>query len=101
MPAYVIFTEAISDPAAMESYVAKAGPTVAAHGGTLRIASGAVDVIEGEWHGNHTVMLEFESVDAATAWYQSEEYQAVAPERFAAAVTNAAIFEQFEMPGAS
>jgi uncharacterized protein (DUF1330 family) len=36
-------------------------------------------------------VLEFDSVDAAKAWYQSEEYQAIISDRQAAATANAVI----------
>ena len=31
--------------------------------------------LEGEWHGTQTVLLEFESVEAAKEWYYSDAYQ--------------------------
>ena len=98
MAAYIIFTEDISDPAAVQAYAGKAVPTVLAAGGAPKIASGPAHVLEGEWHGQQTVMIEFESVEAAKAWYDSPEYQAVVGQRHAAATSNAAIFEQFSMP---
>ncbi|MEM9513362.1 MAG: DUF1330 domain-containing protein [Actinomycetota bacterium] len=100
MAAYIIFTEDITDPEAIEAYAADAVPSVLQYGGIPRIASGATDVLEGAWHGQQTVMIEFESVDAAQAWYNSPEYQAVIGRRHAAATSNVAIFEQFAMPGA-
>lgn len=95
----MIFTEDVTDPDGLQAYAGKAVPTVLQYGGIPRIASGAVDVLEGEWHGQQTVMLEFESVEAATTWYNSPEYQAVIGERHASAHSNGAIFEQFSMPG--
>jgi uncharacterized protein (DUF1330 family) len=58
-------------------------------------------VIEGSWHGDQTVVLEFDSVDAARAWYESEAYQTAAALRQAAADCNAVIVAGFEMPSAS
>ena len=97
MAAYIIFTEDIHDAEALQAYGAKAVPTVLQYGGVPRIVGGA-EVVEGEWHGQQTVMIEFESVEAAKAWYDSPEYQAVVGQRHAAATSNAAIFEQFSMP---
>lgn len=97
MAAYIIFTEDISDPAAVQAYAGKAVPTVLAAGGAPKIASGPAHVLEGEWHGQQTVMIEFESVEAAKAWYDSPEYQAVIGERHAAASSNVAIFEGFSL----
>lgn len=96
---YVIFTEDVTDRDRMNAYAQAAVPTVLGSGGTPVIAGPADDVIEGEWHGNQTVVIEFESVEAARAWYNSEAYQAVVGERHAAATSNAAIFAGFEMPG--
>lgn len=44
------------------------------------VAYGAIQGLEGE-APDGVVMLEFESVDAARAWYQSPEYQAALPHR--------------------
>lgn len=52
--------------------------------------------IEGQWHGSRTVILEFDSVEAARNWYQSSEYQAVVGERHASAQANAVIVAGFE-----
>ena len=98
MAAYIIFTEDIHDAGAIQAYAAAAVPSVLQYGGVPRIASNATEVVEGEWHGQQTVMIEFESVEAAKAWYDSPEYQAVVGQRHAAATSNAAIFEQFSMP---
>jgi uncharacterized protein (DUF1330 family) len=55
----------------------------------------APEVVEGTWHGDQTVVLEFESVDAARAWYESEAYQKAAKLRQAAADCNAVIISGF------
>lgn len=46
------------------------------------------------------MLLEFESVDAARAWYESEGYQKAAKLRRAAADCNAVILTGFDMPSA-
>jgi uncharacterized protein (DUF1330 family) len=90
---YIVFTEAINDPEAMKAYAQAAG---AAMGGVKVLAvDPAPTVLEGTWHGNQTVVLEFESVDAARAWYESEAYQKAAKLRQAAADTNVAILAGF------
>ena len=43
------------------------------------------------WHGTQTVLLEFESVDAAREWYNSDAYQEAAKLRQGAAECNGAI----------
>ena len=95
---YVIFTEQVSDPDALAAYSAAAVPTVIAAGGTAIIAGPPHSVAEGDWHGDITVMLEFESVAAANAWYTGPDYQAIIGQRHQAASSNVAIFEAFTPP---
>ena len=92
---YIIFTEAIHDREAMDTYSQAAVPTIMGAGSNVLVASPEAEVLEGEWHGNQTVVLEFESVEAAKAWYQSEDYQAAIPLRQAAADCNVAILPGF------
>ena len=95
---YVMFTEMINDQAGYDGYVMKALPTILQRGGKAIVVHDNPEVIEGSWHGSRTVVLEFDSVDAARDWYNSSEYQAVVGERHAAAEANAAIVGGFEMP---
>ena len=95
---YIIFTEAIHDRDGMNEYGRASGPTVAEHGATVLAVDERFEVLEGEWHGERTVVLEFESVDAARAWYTSETYQAAIPLRQAACDSNAVLISGFDMP---
>ena len=97
---YVIFTEAIRDQTRYDGYVQKAVPTIIQQGGRPIVVHDNPEVIEGQWHGSRTVVLEFDSVEAARDWYTSSGYQAVIGERLASAEANAAIVSGFEMPGA-
>jgi uncharacterized protein (DUF1330 family) len=86
---YVILTEDIKDPAGMAEYGKLA--MQAMEGATVIAVDGKPQVIEGSWHGSQTVVLEFESADAARAWYESEVYQKAAKVRQSAADCNAVI----------
>ncbi len=97
---YFIVTEDIHDADALNAYVGKSLPTILQSGGKPIVFDPNLDVIEGEWKGTQVVILEFESVDAAKAWYNSPEYQAVVGERIAATDGAAVIVSGFEMPGA-
>lgn len=88
---YVIFTEAIKDPAGMAAYGQAARGAMTEGGLTVLAVDPKPQVLEGGWHGDQTVVLEFESVQAARAWYESADYQAAIPLRQAAADTNAVI----------
>jgi uncharacterized protein (DUF1330 family) len=97
---YVIFTEVIRDQTRYDGYVQKALPTIIQQGGRPIVVDDGPEVLEGQWHGSRTVVLEFDSVEAARDWYKSSEYQTIVGERHASAEANAAIVSGFEMPGA-
>jgi uncharacterized protein (DUF1330 family) len=88
---YVIVTEVIRDPEGMEAYSRAATPTIAGSGATVLVVDRKPEVLEGEWPVTQTVVLEFESVDAARAWYTSDAYQAAVKLRQAAADCSAVI----------
>ena len=94
---YVLFNVKINDQAAYDAYAAKAVPTIMASGGNPIIVDDEPEVIEGTWKPR-TVVVEFDSVDAAKNWYHSPEYQAIAGERHAATDSSAVIAPGFEMP---
>lgn len=96
---YVIFTAAIHDQAGFDAYTQKALPTLIQAGARPIIVDDNPVVLEGQWHGTRTAVLEFESVEAARAWYGSAGYQAIVSERRNAADTNVVIVGGFVMPG--
>ncbi len=87
--AYILITEDIKDPEGMAEYAKLASQTMAS--ATLLAFDQKAETIEGTWHGTQTVLLEFESEEAAKAWYYSDEYQAAAKLRQAAADCNGVI----------
>jgi uncharacterized protein (DUF1330 family) len=95
---YLIVTEAIKDEAGIAAYGQAAGPSIAAAGAKPLVVDDQAQVLEGEWHGNRTVVVEFESVEAARAWYESPEYEKAKPLRQAAAECNAVIVSGLELP---
>ncbi len=95
---YVIFTEAVRDRSGMDAYSQVAAASVVKSGASVLAVDAQPEVLEGEWHGDTTVVLEFESVEAARTWYESAEYAAAKPLRQAAADSNAVIVSGFEMP---
>jgi uncharacterized protein (DUF1330 family) len=90
---YVIITEDIKDPAGMAEYGKLAMKAMA--GATLLSVDTKPTVLEGGWHGSQTVVLEFESVDAAKEWYYSDAYQEAAKVRQGAAECNGVIVAGF------
>jgi uncharacterized protein (DUF1330 family) len=90
---YVLLTETITDPAGMGEYAKVAGPAMA--GATILVVDQKPTVVEGTWECTQTVLLEFESVQAANDWYYSDGYQAAVKLRQAAATCNAVILNGF------
>ena len=76
MPAYVVVDIEVTDPDGYEEYKRLAAPTVEAHGGRYLVRGGPVDILEGDWQPHRFVVLEFETVDRAHAWWASPEYEA-------------------------
>jgi uncharacterized protein (DUF1330 family) len=97
---YVIFVdEKINDPAGLNAYVQKALPTILQSGGKPIVFEPNPEVLEGQWPGQ-TVILEFESVAAAKAWYNSDAYKPLIGQRQAAAVSDGVIVGEFQPPNA-
>lgn len=88
---YVILTEDIHDREGMDAYGIASGPSMIEFGGRPLIVDENVEVLEGEWHGTRTVVIEYESVEKAREWYNSASYQAVRQQRHAAADSNVII----------
>ena len=86
---YIIITEDVKDPAGMAEYGKLAAKAMA--GSTLLSFDPKPEVLEGEWHGTQTVVLEFDSVEAAREWYNSDAYQEAVKLRQAAADCNGVI----------
>ena len=72
---YVIIQEEIHDPEGMTAYGRLSGPSLAEFGGRPLVVDDGPLVLEGTWHGNRTVILEFDSVEQARAAHDSPGYQ--------------------------
>jgi uncharacterized protein (DUF1330 family) len=75
MPAYVIVETDIHDPEQYEQYKAASPAAVAGGGGRFIARGGELAVFEGDWNPSRLVILEFPDLEAAKAWYASENYQ--------------------------
>jgi uncharacterized protein (DUF1330 family) len=98
---YLIITEDIRDEAAMVVYGERSTPSMIEYGARVLAVEENVDVLEGEWHGTRTVVVQFESVEKAHEWYESDSYGEARPLRQAAADCNAVILSGFDMKAAS
>ncbi len=74
MPAYVIADLKITDPETYARYVEVVPATIAAYGGRYVARGGATERLDGDWEPNRVVILEFESMKQAKAWWNSDDY---------------------------
>ena len=82
MPAYLVANLDVHDLERYSTdYATPAGRSVARHGGRYIVRGGRLEILEGNDFRDRLVIIEFESVEAALAWYHSEEYQAAIPAR--------------------
>ena len=75
MSAYVLVEVEVTNPDAYNEYRPLASESVTKHGGRYLARGGKTEAWEGEW-APRIVVLEFESLEAAHAWYYSDDYQA-------------------------
>jgi uncharacterized protein (DUF1330 family) len=72
---YIIARVDIEDPAAYARYAEAAGKAIALHGAKPLARGGRCEALEGQAR-KRNVVLEFETYEAARAYYHSAEYQA-------------------------
>lgn len=87
MPAYVIVDIVVRDQETYERYKQLAAQAVAAYGGRYLVRGGATQSLEGSWLPSRFVILEFPTVEAGRAWWNSPEYQPAKALRHASADT--------------
>ena len=82
MTAYAIATLRNLDMnAEIADYARRIEDTMAPYEGRFLIHGGPQRPLEGSWHGQITVLLEFPDIEAAQAWYDSPAYQEILPLR--------------------
>ena len=87
MAAYVIIAIDVTDPEAAGAYADAVPGTLEPYGGRFIVRGGPLTVLEGDPPASRMVVFEFPSVDQATSWYESPEYQAIVPIRLDCART--------------
>lgn len=75
MPAFVVVEIEVTDSVKYEKYKQLAPPSIRKYGGRYLVRGGEVQVLEGNWSPKRFVILQFESVDKAKAWWNSPEYR--------------------------
>ena len=78
----MVFNYTVNDADGYGAYRAAAMPTIASSGAEVLVADQQSETAEGA-PGHTTVILRFESKDAARAWYDSLDYQSARELRLA------------------
>ncbi len=74
MSGYMIGNITITNPEAFAEYGKLVPETVAQFGGTYVVRGGTPEKIEGDYEPVRIVVLQFESVEKAKEWYNSDIY---------------------------
>ncbi len=93
MAGYVIAQMTVTDPEAFADYPGQAGATVDAFGGRYVVRGGAMEKMEGDWDPGRVVIIEFDSVEQARAWYDSRIYEEAKALRIRSTVSSLMIVE--------
>lgn len=92
--AYVIAHIDVTDPEVYAAYMKASSAAMQAHGARILVRGGRAETCEGQRRARH-VLVEFDSFEAAKAFYDSEQYAIARKLR-----ANAAIFDLTIMEGA-
>ena len=74
MAAYLVSDVTVRNAEAFETYRSRAAEAIAKYCGRYLARGGEVQVREGVWNPRNIVIVEFQSMQQARAWYQSPEY---------------------------
>ena len=93
MRAYVIVEISIHDPGLYEEYKKLTPASIAEYGGKFIVRGGRTITVEGDWKPQRIVVAEFDSLERAQQWWQSEGYEKAKKIRHASADTRMIIVE--------
>ncbi len=85
MAAYMIARIRVTDPTQYEEYKKLSPGAVAAFGGEFIVRGGESETFEGPEETRRLVVVRFESMEKARAFYHSEQYRAAKAKREGAA----------------
>ena len=79
--------------AARRTYVERLDDKIRKHGGEYLVASREYRVAEGTWRPGLFIIVRFPTMEALSAWYDSEEYRSVREYRLENSRSDAVIVE--------
>lgn len=75
MPAYVVVEIEVTEPTQYETYKQLAPASIRKYGGRYLVRGHPVETLEGKWSPKRFVILQFDSMQKAKAWWSSPEYR--------------------------
>jgi uncharacterized protein (DUF1330 family) len=94
MAAFLIIEIAqVHDEEVYARYREAVSPNLAAAGGTYIVRGGQVEVLEGDWRPKRMVVVRFDSVEAAQAWWKGPAYAEMKALRQRSTTTNMILVE--------
>jgi uncharacterized protein (DUF1330 family) len=94
-----VFHNRIQNQEQLQEYLPKALETLASYQHEILVVDETSQVVEGHPAWPRTVVVKFDSRDAALAWYNSPAYQQVLPLRLAATEGFAVLVDGFAPSG--
>lgn len=95
---YFFDVKKVGDPDKLEEYRQHVFETVERYAGKYRVIGGAVETVEGDWHPNFTVLVEFENAEKARRWFDSPEYDRIKSLRREATESNVILIDGAVLP---
>ncbi|MDW3682764.1 DUF1330 domain-containing protein [Cupriavidus sp. CV2] len=92
-PAYYIAEFELTDPEGIKPYREQVDATFKPYSGRYIVRAAGVSRLEGNPPSHRLVIIEFDSIEQARAWYNSPEYARIRPFRQRSGHTNAYIVE--------
>lgn len=93
MSAYVIVNVEIHDPVRYQEYMKRVPPTLVPYGGRFIVRGGGAEKLEGSLEPKRVVVLQFDSLERARAWWSSAEYAGPKAIRQSASTTDMIVVE--------
>jgi uncharacterized protein (DUF1330 family) len=84
MAGYIIARVNVTDPEKYKDYTAVTPGLIAKYGGRFIVRGGETVTLEGPAETGRVVVIEFDSLDQAKSFYESDDYQAAIGLRVAA-----------------
>lgn len=74
MRGYIIVDLVVTDPEVYDEYRGQVQATLDEFGGRFLVRGGQTETLEGDWQPERMVVIEFDSVENAKAWWSSSMY---------------------------